>query len=164
MARLLIVGGGCRGLRLAEEAGREGHAARVVTRTENRRPEIEAAGAECWIGDPNRLGTLRGVLDGVTIACWLLGGATGPEEQLLALHSARLRAFLESAIDTTVRGVLYEAVGSSMPAGALAEGERIAQEIVQLNSIPLAVLHADPTDISLWLVQASGELSSMLAP
>ncbi len=77
-------------------------------------PQIEAAGAECWIGDPNRLGTLRGVLDGVTIACWLLGGATGPEEQLRALHSDRLRAFLESAIDSTVRGLLYEAAGSSM--------------------------------------------------
>ncbi len=137
---------------------------RVVTRTEDRRAQIEAAGAECWIGDPNRLGTLRGVLDGVTIACWLLGGATGPEEQLLALHSDRLRAFLESAIDSTVRGLLYEAAGSSMAAGALAEGERIAQKIAQRNSIPLAILHADPADIPLWLEQASGKLSMMLAP
>ncbi len=164
MARLLIVGGGCRGLRLGEDAGREGHAARVVTRTEDHRPEIEAAGAECWVGDPNRLGTLRGVLDGVTIACWLLGGATGPEEQLRALHSARLRAFLESAIDTTVRGVLYEAVGSSMPAGSRAEGERIAREIAHRNSIPLAILHADPADKSLWLEQARVGLSALLTP
>ena len=164
MARLLIVGGGCRGLRLAEEAGSEGHAVRVVTRTEDRRPEIEAAGAESWIGDPNRLGTLRGVLDGVTIACWLLGGATGPEGQLLELHGDRLRAFLESAIDTTVRGVLYEAAGFSMPAGALAEGERIAREIARRNSIPLAVLHADPGDLPRWLEQAHRELSLMLAP
>jgi len=164
VARLLIVGGGCRGLRLAEEAGRGGHAVRVVTRTGNRRREIEEAGAECWIGDPNRLGTLRGVLDGVTIACWLLGCAIGPEEQLRALHSDRLRAFLESAIDSTVRGLLYEAAGSSMPAGSLAEGERIAQEIARRNSIPLVILHTNPADISLWLAQASRELSSMLAP
>jgi uncharacterized protein YbjT (DUF2867 family) len=164
VARLLIVGGGCRGLRLAGEAERDGHAVRIVTRTEHRRAQIEAAGVECWIGDPNRLGTLRGVLDGVTIACWLLGGATGPEEHLRALHNERLRAFLESAIDSTVRGLLYEAVGSSMPAGALAEGERIAQEVARQNSIPLAILHANPTDIPLWLEQASGELSMMLAP
>jgi uncharacterized protein YbjT (DUF2867 family) len=164
VARVLIVGGGCRGLRLAEEAGREGHAVRVVTRTEDRRPEIEAAGVECWVGDPNRLGTLRGVLEGVTIACWLLGGAIGPEEQLRALHSDRLRAFLESVIDSTVRGLLYEAAGSSMPLGALAEGERISREIAQRNSIPLATLHADPADIAFWLAQARGELSSMLAP
>ncbi len=181
MARVLIVGGGCRGLRLAEEAGRERYAVRIVTRTEDRRPEIEAAGAECWIGDPNRLGTLRGVLDGVTIACWLLGGATGPEEQLQALHSDRLSAFLESAIDSTVRGVVYEAVGPSMPTdtfmptissisagssmpGALAEGEGIAQEIAKRNSIPLAVLIADPADVPRWLGQALGALSELLTP
>jgi uncharacterized protein YbjT (DUF2867 family) len=164
VARALIIGGGCRGLRFAEELRREGHAVRIVTRGDGRRPEIEAAGAECWIGDPNRLGTLRGVLDGVTIACWLLGGATGPEERLRALHNERLRAFLESAIDSTVRGLLYEAVGSSIPAGALAEGERIAREIAQRNSIPLAVLRADPADVPRWLEQASGALSLMLAP
>jgi uncharacterized protein YbjT (DUF2867 family) len=164
VARALIIGGGCRGLQFAEEVQREGHAVRIVTRGENRRPEIEAAGAECWIGDPNRLGTLRGVLDGVTIACWLLGGATGPEEQLRALHSDRLRAFLESAIDSTVRGLLYEAGGSSIPAGALAEGERIAREVAGRNSIPLAVLNADPADIPRWLEQASGALSLMLSP
>jgi uncharacterized protein YbjT (DUF2867 family) len=179
VARLLIVGGGCRGLRLADEAGREGHAVRIVTRTEDRRPEIEAAGAECWIGDPNRLGTLRGALDGVTIACWLLGGATGPEEQLRALHSARLCAFLESAIDTTVRGVLYEAAavptafagtsvpatsaGPSVPTGTLAEGEWIAQEVAHRNSIPLVILYANPADVPRWLEQARGALSSMLA-
>jgi len=164
VARLLIVGGGCRGLRLAEEAGREGHAVRVVTRTEDRHPEIEAAGAECRIGDPNRLGTLRGVLDGVTIACWLLGGATGPEEQLRALHNDRLRAFMESAIDSTMRGLLYEAAGSSTPAGALAEGERVAREIALRNAIPLAVLDTDPADIPGWLEQARAALSEMLTP
>jgi uncharacterized protein YbjT (DUF2867 family) len=163
VARLLIVGGGFRGLRLAEEAEREGYAVRIVTRTEDRRAGIEAAGAECWIGDPNRLGTLRGVLDGVTIACWLLGGATGPEAQLLALHNDRLRAFAESAIDSTVRGLVYEAAGSSMPAGALAEGERIAREIAHRNSIPLVILHADPADTPRWLEQARGGLSSLLA-
>jgi len=164
VARLLIVGGGCRGLRLAEEAGRARHAVRIVTRTEGGRAQIEAAGAECWIGDANRLGTLRGVLDGVTIACWLLAGAAGPEEQLRALHSDRLRAFLESAIDSTVRGLLYEAAGPSTPAGALVEGERIAQEIAHRNSIPLVILHADPADIPLWLEQARGALSELLTP
>jgi hypothetical protein len=164
VARLLIVGGGCRGLRLAEEARLEGHAVRIVTRAERRRAQIEATGAECWIGDPNRLGTLRGALDAVTIACWLLGGATGPEEQLRALHGARLRAFLESAIDTTVRGLLYEAVGSSMPAGALAEGERIARELAHRNSIPLVILDVDPADPHRWPAQAGGALSSLLAP
>jgi uncharacterized protein YbjT (DUF2867 family) len=155
VARLLILGGGCRGLRFAAGATREGHAVRVVTRTEARRAQIEAAGAECWIGDPNRLGTLRGALEGVAIACWLLGDATGPEEQLRELHGARLRAFLASAIDTTVRGFLYEA--------ALAEGERIALEIARRNSIPLVVLRADPADAPRWLTQAREAVASLLA-
>ncbi len=135
---------------------------RVVTRTEARRGPIEAAGAECWIGDPDRLGTLRGALESVTIACWLLGSATGPEEQLRALHGARLRSFMGHAIDTTVRGVLYEAAGSSVPADALAEGERIAREVARGNAIPLALLHADPAEIPRWLKQAREAVASLL--
>jgi hypothetical protein len=164
VARLLIVGGGCRGLRFAEEARRDGHAVRIVTRSETRRGEIEAAGAECWLGDPDRLGTLRGALEGVAIACWLLGGATGPEGRLRALHGARLRAFLASAVDTTMRGFLYEAAGSSVPADALAAGERIALEVASGNSIPLAILRADPSDLPGWLEQAGAALASMLRP
>ncbi len=163
MARLLIVGGGCRGLQLARDAQQQGHAARVVTRAEGRRESIEAAGAECWIGDPDRLGTLRGALEGVTIACWLLGSATGPEEQLRALHGARLRAFVGHVVDTTVRGLLYEAAGSSVPAAALAEGERIVCETARENSIPLALLRADPADVAPWLSQARVAVASMLA-
>jgi hypothetical protein len=163
VARLLIVGGGCRGLQLARDAHQQGHAARVVTRAEGRRGSIEAAGAECWIGDPDRLGTLRGALEGVTIACWLLGSATGPEEQLRALHGARLRAFVGHVVDTTVRGFLYEAAGSSVPADALVEGERIVCETARENSIPLVLLRADPGDVPLWLTQARAAVASMLA-
>ncbi len=163
MARVLIVGGGCRGLQLARDAGQQGHAARVVTRAEGRRAAIEAADAECWIGDPDRLGTLRGALEGVTIACWLLGSASGPEEQLRALHGARLRAFTGHVVDTTVRGLLYEAAGSSVPADALAEGERIVREVAQENSVPLAILRADPADVPRWLTQARAALASLLA-
>lgn len=153
MARLLIVGGGCRGERLAVEAVREGHAARIVTRGERRCVGIEAAGTECFVGDPNRLGTLRGALEGVTIACWLLATASGPQEQLHELHTARLRAFLESAIDTTVRGVLYEVAGG---------GERIAREVAERNAMPLALVRADPADARAWLAQAREALSSLL--
>ena len=57
--RVLIVGGGRRGLDLAEELIGEGHAARVVTRGGERVPAIRAIGAEPWTGDPDRIGTLR---------------------------------------------------------------------------------------------------------
>lgn len=162
MARLLIVGGGERGLALARELEREGHVARVVTRDPGRREEIEAAGAECRIGDPDRLGTLRGALDGVTIACWLLGCATGSREQLAALHGPRLRAFVAQAVDSTVRGVLYEAAGS-VPAEILAAGERAAGEVAERNAIPLAVLRADPAGESEWLKEAGSAVQGLLA-
>jgi uncharacterized protein YbjT (DUF2867 family) len=161
VARLLILGGGCRGLALARELGEQGHVARVVSRSDARRAEIEAAGAECWIGDPDRLGTLRGALEGVAIACWLLGTARGPAEQLRALHGPRLRAFVAQSIDTTVRGLVYEAAGS-VPAAILREGERGASEIAARNSIPLALLHADPAAGSAWLERARGAVADLL--
>jgi hypothetical protein len=162
VARLLIVGGGCRGLQLARDAGQQGHAVRVTTRAEAHRGPIEAVGAECWIGDPDRLGTLRGALEGVTVACWLLGSATGPEEQLRALHGARLRAFAGHVVDTTVRGLLYEAAGSCVSAEALAEGERIVTATARENAIPLAILRADPADVPQWLTQARAALAALL--
>ncbi len=71
--RVLLVGGGCRGLALTRGLTAEGHAVRAVTRDEGRRAEIEAAGAECWIGDPDVIGTLRYALDNVTIVVWRSG-------------------------------------------------------------------------------------------
>ncbi len=50
--RALIVGGGARGLALAERLRERGDAARVVTRKPERRAEIEAVGAEYLDGDP----------------------------------------------------------------------------------------------------------------
>ena len=73
-----MVGGGCRGLALARTLVAEGHAVRAVTRSPKRRAEIEGAGCECWIGDPDRIGSLRYALDNVTVLLWLLGTATGP--------------------------------------------------------------------------------------
>ena len=94
---------------------------RAVTRTEARRGELEAAGCECWIGDPDRIGTLRYALDNVTLLLWLLGTASGPPEAVAALHGSRLRMMLEKTIDTTVRGVVYEAAGT---VGAEVAGQR----------------------------------------
>jgi hypothetical protein len=162
VARLLILGGGCRGLALAQEVAREGHATRVVTRSAARRPEIEAAGAECWIGDPDRLGTLRGALEGVAIACWLLGSAVGSEEQLRALHGPRLGAFVSQTIDTTTRGLLYEAAGT-VSAEILQAGARLAASVAERNSIPLRILCADPADEERWRREALGAVDELLA-
>ena len=126
-----MVGGGCRGLALARELVADGHAVRVVTRDQRRRPEIEAAGCECWIGTPDVIGTLRYALDNVTVLLWLLGTASGPREQVAALHGSRLRMMLEKTTDTTVRGVVLEAAGTVGPellATAIDEARRARGE------------------------------------
>jgi hypothetical protein len=161
VARILIVAGGCRGRRLARDLVGEGHAVRVTTRVEASRAAIEAAGAECWIGTPDRLGTLRGALESVTIVCWLLGTVAGSNDEVRALHGSRLEFFLGQVIDTTVRGFVYEAAGT-MSADVLAEGERIVQRIAERNEIPVGFLRADPGDADAWLANAHAEIGALL--
>lgn len=162
----------------------EGHAVRVTTRSESGRAAIEAAGAECWIGTPERLGTLRAALESVTIVCWLLGTVAGSEDEIRALHGSRLEFFLGQAIDTTVRGFVYEAAGEAgaaevagaaeaagaaglprgaVPAGVLAGGELIVLRIAERNEIPVGFLRTDPGDADAWLADAHAAIGVLLA-
>jgi hypothetical protein len=161
----LIVAGGCRGRRLAGDLVGEGHAVRVTTRTESGRAAIETAGAECWIGTPERLGTLRAALESVTIVCWLLGTAAGSDDEVRALHGSRLEFFLGQAIDTTVRGFVYEAAGvagGAVSADVLAGGERIVRRVAERNEIPVGFLRADPGEPHLWLKDARAAIDALL--
>jgi hypothetical protein len=158
--RALMVGGGCRGLRLARELVADGHAVRAVTRSEERRADIEAAGCECWIGDPDRIGTLRYALDNVTVLLWLLGTAAGPN--VADLHGSRLRMMLDKVTDTTVRGVLYEAAGT-VDAQALQRGAAEVARARELNEIPGALLEVDPCDQALWVGAARAGIERLLA-
>jgi hypothetical protein len=161
VARILIVGGGCRGRRLAREMVGAGHVLRVTTRTEDRREAIEATGAECWVGTPDRLATLRPALENVTIACWLLGCATGEREQVRALSGARLEAFVRQLIDTTVRGFICEAAGTASSSD-LAAGARSVAALGERNAIPVATLTTDPRNLDLWLADACAAVGSLL--
>ena len=154
-----MVGGGCRGLALARSLVAEGHAVRAVTRHKVRRPEIEAAGCECWIGDPDRIGTLRYALDNVTVLLWLLGTATGPN--VAELHGPRLRMMLDKVTDTTVRGVLYEAAGS-VGTEAFASGIAEVERAREVNEIPGALLETDPRDAHAWLAAAQEGIDRLL--
>lgn len=145
--RVLLVGGGCRGLELTRALVAEGHAVRVVTRTEERRAQIEAAGGECWIGDPDRIGTLRYALANVTILVWALSTVTAPE-----LHGSRLEMMLERTVDTMVRGVIYE--GS--------EGVAIVERMCRLNEVPFAVVESDPADGPAWAAAARAALDDLV--
>ena len=160
--RVLLIGGGCRGLALAERLVADGHAVRAVTRDEANRAAIEQAGAECWIGDPDIVGTLRYALENVTILVWALGTATGTDEQVAALHGPRLEMMLSKVIDTTVRGVVYEAAGT-VGEGTLASGAAELRRTCELNEIPFALLHADPAQYDAWVTAARNAIDGLLA-
>jgi hypothetical protein len=165
VARILIVGGGCRGLRLAAALHDDGHAVRVTTRSEAGRAAIEHTGAECWVGTPDRLETLRGALDRVAVACWLLATASGTQAQLRELNGPRLELFLMQAIDTTVRGFVYEGRTAQSPAATaelLTGGERIARRLTAQNRIPATFLSTDPSETAGWLEAARAAVGSFL--
>ena len=127
MARVLIVPCGCRGQALAGELVAAGHAVRGTTRDPARTAAIAAAGAEPYVGDPDRIGTLMDALTGVTIVVWLMGRIADPP-----LHDGRLRMLFEQLVDTPVRGVVYE--------GALPTGEAIARDAADRWQIPVELL------------------------
>lgn len=129
MARFLLVGGGCRALPLVGDLVGDGHAARQVTRDEAKRERIEQAGAECWIGDPDRVGTLRYALDNVTLLLWLLGRVDEHPE----LNGSRLEMMLERTIDTTVRGIVVEDGGAA---------RETTERVAGLSEIPYRILEA----------------------
>jgi nucleoside-diphosphate-sugar epimerase len=161
VARVLLVGGGCRGLALAADLVEDGHAVRATTRTEARRAAIEAAGGECWIADPDRIGTLRYALESVTVLCWLLGTATGGD--VAALHGSRLEMMLARTIDTTVRGVVYEAAGT-VDREALAQGASVVRRAHETWGVPVATIDTSPADAPAWLGSARAAVDSVLAP
>jgi uncharacterized protein YbjT (DUF2867 family) len=127
VARVLIVPCGCRGQALAGELVAAGHAVRGTTRDPARAGAIAAAGAEPYVGDPDRIGTLMDALTGVTVVCWLFGGVPDAD-----LHGGRLRMLFEKLVDTPVRGVVYEP--------ALPAGEEIAHDASARWRIPLEVV------------------------
>jgi hypothetical protein len=159
--RLLLIGGGERGLCLTRRLVADGHAVRVVTRDPERHAAIVAAGGEPCEGDPDRIGTLRYALDNVTVLVWALGSASGDEGKVNALHGTRLEMLLERTIDTTVRGVLYECSGS-LPVETLSQGARIVERLCRQNEIPWGLLYHEPTDPEGWAASTAGAIEQIL--
>jgi uncharacterized protein YbjT (DUF2867 family) len=153
VARCLIVGCGCHGLELTRALRAEGHAVRGTTRDPGRTPEIETAGAQPFVGDPNVVGTLAPALAHVGVACILLGSATGTEEQLAALHGTRLDMLLERMLDTTVRGVVYQAAGS-LDSALLSAGADRVRHACERSLIPYQLLTDNPASSDAWIPRA----------
>jgi hypothetical protein len=157
VARVLIVGCGCRGRELAGRLVRGGHAVRGTTRDPAQTAAIEAVGAEAVVADPGKLATLLPQVAGASAVCWLLGTATGAPE----LHGDRLRSFIERLVDTPVRGVVYEAAGS-VGADQLAGGTAIVREASAVWSIPVEIVEEDPASHARWIAAMMGAIERLL--
>jgi threonine dehydrogenase-like Zn-dependent dehydrogenase len=159
LARVLIVGCGCRGQALAAALMADGHAVRGTSRSPDRLPAIEAVGAEAVVADPDRLGTLMVQLAGISVVCWLMGSAAGPAAT--AVHGPRLRTLLERLVDTPVRGVVYEAAGKADPA-LLDAGAAAVRTAAETWRMPAEVVEADPADHPAWLAAMRAAVARLL--
>jgi hypothetical protein len=161
MARCLIVGCGCRGQALTRELRERGHTVRGTTRFPAGAARIEDAGAEPFVGDPDRVATLFPAFAQIGVACLLLGSATGSPEALGALHSTRLDMVLEKLIDTTSRGIVYETVGTVDPQLLAAGSERV-RWWCDRSLIPYTLLDASPADPDAWTRAAADAVDGVL--
>ncbi len=123
---------------------------------------IRTAGAEPYVGDPDRIATLMGALEGVTVVCWLAGTAEGDPEKVAALHDGRLRMLLEKIVDTPVRGLVYEAAGP-LAEDVYANGRATAERARATWALPVEILDADPGAHEQWLGAAVAAVDRLLA-
>ena len=135
---------------------------RGTSRTGQGREQIEAAGIEGVVADPDRLGTVLAQLEGVSVALWLMGTAAGDPRAVSALHGPRLQAMLERLVDTPVRGLVYEAAGTVAP-GLLAEGAALTRRAAATWHMPVAVVDAPPADADLWAAAMRAGVAEVLA-
>jgi hypothetical protein len=161
VARALLVGCGCRGLKLGCALREDGWEVRGTTRELERSAKIERAGIEPAVADPDRVGTVLDHVGDVTLVAWLLGSATGDDAQIAALHGPRLERLFEELVDTPVRGFLYEGAGSA-PASVLRAGEQITVRASEQWRVPVTIIEHDPADWRGWVGAARADVHSLL--
>jgi uncharacterized protein YbjT (DUF2867 family) len=163
MARALIVGCGCRGRSLGERLLAEGWAVRGTSRRPEGLAPIEAAGIEPALADPDRVGTVLELVGDVAIVYLLLGSAEGSPDDVAALHGPRLERLMEKLVDTPVRGVVYEAVGSVGPA-LLRGGAEIVAAASRTWRIPVEIVSAERNDPAAWPQETMETALRLLSP
>ncbi|MBA3864818.1 MAG: hypothetical protein H0X42_00480 [Solirubrobacterales bacterium] len=163
MARALIIGCGCRGRLLGESLLAAGWAVRGTSRTEAGLAAIDAAGIEPAPADPDRVGTVLELVGDVAVVFHLLGSAAGEPGALAEVHGPRLERLLEKLVDTPVRGVVYEAVGS-VDAGVLEAGAELVRSAGATWRIPYEIAAPDSEDFDAWASQMRDLALRVLAP
>jgi uncharacterized protein YbjT (DUF2867 family) len=159
----LIIGCGCRGRELGERLLVEGWAVRGTSRREGGLAAIEAAGIEAALADPDRVGTVLELVGDIAVVFHLLGSATGEPEALAEIHGPRLERLLEKVVDTPVRGIVYEAVGS-VDAALLKGGAEIVGTASRTWRIPAELVTTEPDDPAEWSQQMVDLALDLLSP
>jgi len=162
VARVLIVGCGCRGRELGTALAGDGHAVRGTSRREGGLAEVEAAGFEGVTADPDRLATLMPQLSGTTVVCWLMGSASGPADAVGALHGPRLRSLQEKLVDSPARGLVYEAAGTVEPE-LLAAGTTLVRELGKTFHMPVEIVEEPPGNLEAWAAAMRAAVGALLA-
>ena len=150
MAQALIVGCGCSGRALGSELLDEGWAVRGTSRGAEGLDAIEAAGIEPGHADPEKPATILDLVDDVAIVIWLLGSATGAEDEVAAIHGPRLEGLLERLVETPVRGFVYEGAGTVDPA-LLAGGAELVRNAERTWRIPAAITETPRSEGPPWV-------------
>lgn len=118
---------------------------RGTSRSEEGLAPIAAAGIEPALADLDRVGTVLEWVGDVAVVYVLLGSAEGEPEDVAAIHGPRLERLMEKLVDTPVRGVVYEAVGSAEPA-LLASGAEIVRAASRTWRIPVEIASCERDD------------------
>jgi nucleoside-diphosphate-sugar epimerase len=163
LARALIIGCGCRGRELGKDLLAAGWAVRGTSRGERGLAAIEAAGIEPALADPDRVGTVLEHVGDVAVAFHLLGSAVGKPEALAEIHGPRLERLLEKIVDTPVRGVVYEAVGS-VDAAVLDGGAGLVAAASRTWRIPAEIVRTETNDPGEWSRQMTDLALGLLSP
>jgi hypothetical protein len=142
LARVLVIGCGCRGRELGRALLADGHAVRGTTRDPARVAELRGDGIEPWVGDPDRVGTVAFSLERVAVVVVLLGSAFGTPDAVAALHGPRLQMLLSRVLDSPVRGFVYEGVGT-VDRAVLGDGAAIVRSVCERSRIPFAVVDGE---------------------
>ena len=128
---------------------------RGTSRREEGLREIEAAGVEPALADPERLGTITGLVGDVAVVAWLLGTASGPGAD--AVNGDRLESLLAHLVDTPVRGFVLE-----VPAQGPERAIEIVERAERTWRIPARCLRADPADQVAWTAAATAAVIEVI--
>jgi hypothetical protein len=85
----------------------------------------------------------------VAVVYLLLGSAGGDAEAVAGVHGPRLERLMEKLVDTPVRGVVYEAVGS-VDSALLETGAEIVAAASRTWRIPVEIVSAEQNDPAAW--------------